>query len=174
MISINNPKNRGEFIQLHRSNTNPINRMKITILSKSAFVLLAALLFACGAENKEEKAVVEKEPVEVKETPAPVAEPVEEPVKEEVISDASKTMSGEDKIGNSDCLSCHMKERQVVGPAFLDIAAEYENNDANVAKLAAKVIQGGAGVWGEAAMPPHPSLSEEDAKDMVRYILGLS
>ncbi|MEN2282176.1 c-type cytochrome [Algoriphagus sp. SE2] len=153
--------------------------MKITILSKTAIVVVATLLFACGAENKEEKAVVEKETPEVKETPvepAPiVAEMNEEPEKEEVVaSSATKILTGEDKIGNSDCLSCHLKERQVVGPAFLDIAAEYENNDENVSMLANKVIQGGAGVWGEAAMPPHPSLSEEDAKDMVRYILGLS
>lgn len=154
--------------------------MKITILSKSAMIMLAALLVACGAENKEEKAVVvEKETPVVKEAPKEpeptVSEPEVEEVKEEaVVSEASKTISGEDKIANSDCLSCHMKERQVVGPAFLDIAAEYENNDANISKLATKVIEGGAGVWGEAAMPPHPTLSEEDAKDMVRYILGLS
>ena len=155
--------------------------MKVTILSKSAVVFLAALLFACGAENKEEKATTNEPVSEVK---APVEAPVEVPVEvqepeqtqaeeEAVDSNASKTVSGEDLIGNSDCLSCHLKERQVVGPAFLDIAAEYENNDANVTMLANKVINGGAGVWGEVPMPPHATLSEEDAKDMVRYILGL-
>ncbi|MBN3582016.1 cytochrome C [Algoriphagus aestuarii] len=152
--------------------------MKITILSKSIVVVLAALLFACSGENKETQTTetvstpVEKAPVEAK---VEEKEPeVIQPEEEAVDSNASKTVSGEDLIANSDCLSCHLKERQVVGPAFLDIAAEYENNEANVTKLANKVIKGGAGVWGEALMPPHATLSEEDAKNMVRYILGLS
>jgi cytochrome c len=29
------------------------------------------------------------------------------------------------------------------------------------------------GVWGEIPMSAHPNLSEEDAKDMVRYVLLL-
>ena len=152
--------------------------MKITNLSKSAVVILATLLFACSGDNKETQTAetvstpVEKAPVETKvEEKEPEAS---QPEEEAVDSNASKTVSGEDLIGNSDCLSCHLKERQVVGPAFLDIAAEYENNDANVTKLANKVIKGGAGVWGEAAMPPHPTLSEDDAKAMVSYILGLT
>ena len=152
--------------------------MKITILSKSAVVVLAALLFACSGDNKETQATetvstpVEEAPVEAK---VEEKEPeVIQPEEETVDSNASMTVSGEDLIGNSDCLSCHLKERQVVGPAFLDIAAEYENNDENVTKLANKVIKGGAGVWGEAAMPPHHTLSEEDAKTMVSYILGLT
>ena len=41
----------------------------------------------------------------------------------------------------------------------------------NVSLLAEKVINGGVGVWGEVPMPAHPGLSEEDAKDMVRYVL---
>jgi cytochrome c len=151
--------------------------MKITILSKSAVVILTVLLFACGAENKEEK-TVENEATSAVQQPveAPLVEKEPEPIqpeKEEVVSNASKTVSGEDLIGNSDCLSCHLKERQVIGPAFLDIAAEYENNEANVSMLANKVINGGAGVWGEVPMPPHATLSEEDAKAMVSYILGL-
>ncbi|WP_296703471.1 c-type cytochrome [Algoriphagus sp.] len=154
--------------------------MKITILSKLTAVFLVALLFACGSEEKKsEPAVVEKQ--EEKETTTPEAystptnKPSEEntPPEEVVNSSTSKTISGEEKVANSDCLSCHLVERMVVGPAYMDIAAEYENNDENVAMLANKVIKGGAGVWGETAMPPHPNLSEEDAKDMVRYILGL-
>jgi cytochrome c len=66
-----------------------------------------------------------------------------------------------------------MVERKIIGPSYADVAAKYENTEENVTMLAGKIIAGGAGVWGEVMMSPHPSLSEEDAKDMVRYILLL-
>ncbi|MCE7056790.1 c-type cytochrome [Algoriphagus sp. AGSA1] len=156
--------------------------MKIKILLKSATIILAVLLFACGSEEKNAEKSVEKEttvspPPTVVTPPAetePAQDSAETEVKEEAVDgQASKKLTGEEKMANSDCLSCHMMDRLVIGPAFLDIAAEYANNEENVNMLANKVIKGGAGVWGETAMPPHASLSEEDAKDMVRYILSL-
>ncbi|MEB2774230.1 c-type cytochrome [Algoriphagus sp. D3-2-R+10] len=157
--------------------------MKITILSKSATIVLAVLLFACGGGEKAENSADEETIMAT--TPADIAPPVvseptqdtvgaTEEIEEAVESSTSNTISGKDKVGNSDCLSCHYVDRQVIGPSFLDIAAEYSNNEENVAMLADKVIKGGTGVWGEVPMPPHATLSEEDAKDMVRYILGLN
>jgi cytochrome c len=66
-----------------------------------------------------------------------------------------------------------MVERKIVGPSYADVAAKYENTEENVSLLASKVIAGGVGVWGEIAMPAHPSVTEEDAKDMIRYVLLL-
>ena len=153
--------------------------MKITDISKAVVILLALLLGACGGgesaaeKSNEEKFVVSTKPADP--TPPVVSAPKEDTVQEEEIAgESSSEISGEEKIANSDCLSCHYKDRQVIGPAFLDIAAEYENNEENVAMLVDKVIKGGTGVWGEVAMPPHAALSEEDAKDMVEYILSLS
>ena len=153
--------------------------MKITDISKAVVILLALLLGACGGgesaaeKSNEEESVVSTKPADP--TPPVVSVPKEDTVQEEeIVSGSSSEISGEEKIANSDCLSCHYKDRQVIGPAFLDIAAEYENNEENVAMLVDKVIKGGTGVWGEVAMPPHAALSEEDAKDMVEYILSLS
>lgn len=151
--------------------------MKITTLSKAATLILAVGLFSCGGgEGKSETAVkedpvLESKPVET--TPPIVAAPIEELVQDEVIEEASVGLTGEAKIGNSDCLSCHLVERKVIGPSFKEVAAEYKPTDENITKLANKVINGGTGVWGETAMPPHPNLSEADAKDMVKYILSL-
>ena len=151
--------------------------MKITILSNSATILLAVLLFACGGgESTAEKsgkdnAVVSAKPAE---TPPPaVSAPIQEEVKEEILPESTVKISGKDKVANSDCMSCHYVDKQIIGPAFLDIAAEYANNEENIAMLAEKVIKGGTGVWGETVMPPHASLREDDAKDMVKYILSL-
>ncbi len=57
--------------------------------------------------------------------------------------------------------------------AYKDVAAKYENNEENLTLLAGKIIKGGAGVWGQVPMTPHPALSEEDAKQMVKYIFLL-
>ena len=85
---------------------------------------------------------------------------------------ATKT-EGEKLIAKSDCIGCHNKVQKVIGPAYVDIAAKYPLNDENVNHLAAKIIEGGKGVWGEIPMTPHASLSKDDAKQMVTYILGL-
>ncbi len=151
--------------------------MKIKSLSKSAVIILAVIAFACGggektAENSgKDEAVVSAKPAE---TAAPeVSAPIEEDVQEEVAGETAVKMSGADKVANSDCMSCHYVDKQIVGPSFLDIASEYANTEENIAMLAEKVIKGGTGVWGETVMPPHVNLSEEDAKDMVGYILSL-
>lgn len=76
-------------------------------------------------------------------------------------------------IANSDCLTCHMKERKVIGPSYVEVAQKYEFNDKNIEYLATKVIEGGMGVWGNVPMSPHPDISKDDAKEMVKYILSL-
>ncbi|WP_316817731.1 c-type cytochrome [Pedobacter nyackensis] len=80
---------------------------------------------------------------------------------------------GEKLIAKSDCIGCHNKVQKVIGPAYVDIAAKYPLNDENINHLADKVIAGGKGVWGEIPMTPHASLSKDDAKSMVKYILSL-
>jgi cytochrome c len=148
--------------------------MKSTTFFKPTIFLLSILVFSCGEGEKTTEQVSESTPVETQ-APAPVAsaEPSTSEETEAVSAKDSQELTGEDKVADSDCLSCHMVERKVIGPSYLDVAAEYENNEANVAMLAKKIIEGGVGVWGEVMMPPHATLSEEDAKDMVRYILSL-
>lgn len=143
-------------------------------LSKPAALLIATLMYACGGGTTSENAASsETAQTEVVES-TPATAPVETVQKEEISAADSQELTGEDKISNSDCLSCHMVEQKMIGPAYVDVAAEYENNEANVTMLAQKIIKGGVGAWGEVPMPPHADLSEEDAKDMVRYILSLS
>jgi cytochrome c len=76
-------------------------------------------------------------------------------------------------IAKNDCLTCHKVDEKVTGPAYRDVANKYENTDANVKMLAAKVIKGGSGNWGTVPMTPHPAVSEADAEQMVKYVLLL-
>jgi cytochrome c len=76
-------------------------------------------------------------------------------------------------VAKSDCFTCHKVADASVGPAYEAVAARYPKNDAVVDSLAGKILHGGAGNWGSIPMTPHPDLSEDDAKSMVRYILSL-
>jgi cytochrome c len=71
----------------------------------------------------------------------------------------------------SDCATCHKLDEKLVGPSFREIAAKYTEKDIDM--LAGKVINGGAGNWGQVPMTPHPQLSQDDAKTIVKYILLL-
>ena len=80
---------------------------------------------------------------------------------------------GEKLINTADCIGCHNKTQKIIGPSYVDIAAKYEATDKNIELLAGKIINGGKGVWGDIAMTPHASMSKDDAKEMVKYILSL-
>jgi cytochrome c len=87
---------------------------------------------------------------------------------------ASRLARGAKLIEESDCQNCHAKDKKVNGPSYEEIAARYRNNPNAETTLATKVINGGAGVWGETVMSAHPQLTEEQAREMVRYILTIS
>lgn len=76
-------------------------------------------------------------------------------------------------IATSDCLTCHKVDEKVTGPSYKEVSQKYESTDANIDMLAHKVIKGGSGVWGQAMMTPHDTLSLDHAKTMVKYILAL-
>ncbi|MDX2287153.1 MAG: family 16 glycoside hydrolase [Bacteroidia bacterium] len=76
-------------------------------------------------------------------------------------------------IQRSDCQACHNPEVQTVGPSYQAIAAKYPFTSLTVQQLATKIVQGGSGVWGQAAMTAHPDLQMADAMEMVQYILAM-
>ncbi|MDG1279410.1 MAG: cytochrome C [Algoriphagus sp.] len=137
--------------------------MKMNRLLGMGMMALVGMTFACGGGEKTAETTAEATP----------AAPAKEMTLEEKYQDDPIYIKGIEKIKASDCLSCHMVERKIVGPSYAEVAAKYESTEENVTMLAQKVINGGVGVWGEIPMPPHLSLSEEDAKDMIRYVLLL-
>jgi cytochrome c len=128
---------------------------------KKYFVAIAllALVTACGNNNS----AGEKKDS----TAANAAAPADD------MSSNPDYQKGLELIAKSDCLTCHKVSDKLTGPAYKDVAAKYENTDANVTMLAEKIIKGGTGNWGTIPMTPHATLSEADAKQMVKYILLL-
>jgi len=93
------------------------------------------------------------------------------------ISDNPDYQKGLALIGQNDCLTCHRVDERLTGPAYREVANRYANApDTLIDRLAKKIIRGGNdGKWDNmtAPMTPHPSLSEDDARAMVKYILLL-
>jgi cytochrome c len=70
------------------------------------------------------------------------------------------------------CMACHAVEKKVVGPAYKDVGKKYAGQNAE-AKLAAKIKQGGSGVWGAIPMPANPQVSDAEAKQLAAWVLSL-
>lgn len=104
----------------------------------------------------------------------PATTPAVKPaVKPAAADDSADIKKGEALISKSDCFACHKVDAKVLGPSYKDVAAKYPNNAATINQLVEKVKKGGSGVWGAIPMSPHPALSDDDCKAMVKYILSL-
>ncbi len=71
------------------------------------------------------------------------------------------------------CVACHAEVGRKVGPAYQDVAKKYAGRSDAMTYIAGKIRAGGSGVWGAMPMPPHPQVSEADARAMATYILGV-
>lgn len=124
--------------------------MKKVLLVMSA----AVLLYACGGEGT--KAPETTATPETKTAPAAAAEE-----------------KGLNILASLDCTTCHKINEKSIGPAYMDVSKKYEATEANIDSLAHKVIKGGTGVWGTVPMTPHPNLSLDSAREVVKYVLSL-
>ena len=124
------------------------------------YIVLAGLLTACGGGGSTEATKT----TSAKEATASSAN---------TLADNPDYQKGLTLIAGSDCLTCHKTSEKNIGPAYKEVAAKYENTEANIKMLAAKVIKGGSGNWGAIPMTPHPQLKQEDVEQMIKYILLL-
>lgn len=89
--------------------------------------------------------------------------------------DASAAHAGAKALlKKSDCNACHALKTASLGPSFEKIALKYKDDKTAQNRLVKKVISGGSGVWGDAMMPAHTSMSNAEIGSIVKYILSLS
>lgn len=109
--------------------------------------------------------------------PEQTATPTTDSTKKETTVDLSNNpdyQKGLEVAGNNDCFTCHQVDEQLTGPAYKDIANKYATaGDTIVNYLSAKIINGGSGVWGSVPMAPHPSITQEEAQALAKYVLLL-
>lgn len=127
-------------------------------MRKIFFVLfLAGFAAACGNNSGDQRAE------QTKEASAPENAPAD--------ADAQKGLA---LVGKSDCLTCHKIDEPSTGPSYMSVSERYAGKEAEVRdSLANKIIKGGVGNWGPVPMIAHPSISPEDARLMVHYVLSL-
>ena len=73
--------------------------------------------------------------------------------------------------GKRNCMACHQHDKKAIGPSFQEVAARYKGDANAESVLAAKVKNGGGGVWGAIPMPPN-ALSDEELRALVKWVLG--
>ena len=86
----------------------------------------------------------------------------------------SDVKAGLQLIAKNDCFTCHKTNALLIGPSYMKVAEKYKGNSKFISPLADRVIKGSQGHWGKVPMTPHPSLSLEDARLMVKYVLSLN
>ena len=127
---------------------------------------VTCVLIACGNNAENETSTEANAPATTTETTAPQEQLTASGIS---VADADK---GLDLISKSDCLTCHKVEDRLVGPSYKEVANKYPVNDSTFGYLASKIIKGGAGVWGQVPMAAHEGLSEEDARQMAKYVMS--
>ncbi|MCB1232359.1 MAG: PQQ-dependent sugar dehydrogenase [Verrucomicrobiae bacterium] len=80
---------------------------------------------------------------------------------------------GLELMKKSDCFNCHMVDRKLVGPAYLEVAAKYRGQPLAIDEVAKRIVTGSTGIWGEVPMIPHPQHGVEQSRQMVEWILSL-
>ena len=74
---------------------------------------------------------------------------------------------------SKNCIACHSVDKQVLGPAYKEVAAKYAGDKEALARLTKKVREGGVGVWGQIPMPANPQVTEAEAQTLAKWILSL-
>lgn len=73
---------------------------------------------------------------------------------------------------SKNCMACHAVSKKVVGPSYKDVAQKYAGQKDAVSKLAIKIRQGGAGVWGVIPMPANAQVNEDEARKLAAWVLA--
>lgn len=134
----------------------------------SIIVSMIFLAYACGNSNQNSS---DQSAASGSSTPQTEAAATAPATASTDLSDNPDYKKGLALIAKNDCLTCHKVDEKLIGPAYRDVANKYTDKD--IPMLAAKIIKGGLGVWGQVPMTPHPNLSVADAEQMVKYILLL-
>jgi cytochrome c len=85
----------------------------------------------------------------------------------------TSAFADETSLKKNNCMACHAIDKKLVGPSYKDVANKYRGQSDAADKLAKKIRAGGSGVWGTMPMPPHPQVSEVEAKKLANYIINL-
>ena len=80
---------------------------------------------------------------------------------------------GELLLDDYSCFTCHAYAQRGLGPSLEAIAERYADQPGIAPELARRVIEGTVGAWGDEPMRPHLGMPEDEALQMVQFVLSL-
>jgi cytochrome c551/c552 len=84
---------------------------------------------------------------------------------------ATAAISDDAMASKYGCLGCHTVNAKLVGPAFKDVVAKYQNDPAATDRILEQIRKGSSGKWGPALMPPFPMLPETEAQALAHWVM---
>ena len=93
--------------------------------------------------------------------------------KEKALAKLHSLPIGEQLAIKYKCLSCHKKDKKLVGPAFVDIGKRYKNDLNHISQ---SIINGSKKRWQSshgAVMPPFKDINQSDIKTISTWIINL-
>ncbi|MBV8327726.1 c-type cytochrome [Chryseobacterium sp.] len=137
--------------------------MKSQFLSAIILPVLFILCYSCSGKDT---TPIPQPDLHTEQPLSPSAETPAPPVSVSTSSDPGWKL-----IEGADCLACHKTDAKLIGPSYQEVADKY--TEADLERLARKIIDGGKGNWGDIPMTPHQGITQDHAKQMVKYILSL-
>lgn len=149
------------------------------------FVYLSALagalvVFSCQQKPAEQPAQQTQPQEQAQQQPAQQPQAEQKPAEQgsnAQTTQATAQASGEVKdmtalAQQKGCFACHDMNNKKVGPAFKEVAKRFAGQPNIEEELAKRIKNGGVGVWGQVPMPPQ-NVTEQEARDLARWILSL-
>lgn len=90
------------------------------------------------------------------------------------MASASMIAAGKELISSYGCVACHDVEKAVQGPSYRKVSEKYAEKQDAIPYLVGKIINGGIGVWGEAAMPAQSQVSQVDASKIAAFVMAIA
>ncbi|WP_169977347.1 PQQ-dependent sugar dehydrogenase [Tautonia rosea] len=90
------------------------------------------------------------------------------------LASGSAAHPGLELMRKTTCFSCHTTRAASAGPPYREVGRKYAEDPEARERLASKIVSGGAGVWGDQPMPPHPQHDTGQTRLMVDWILSLA
>jgi cytochrome c len=160
-------------VEIIAGNTPPTVSVRATGINQTFFRPGAPIDYAVSVSDPEDRtAAAGRVAVSIDYVPetfdlTPLLEPDRQPVDATTRFAVAKAM-----LARTDCSGCHARDTPSIGPTYVMLAGKYRPDPTTIGALAMKVRMGSSKVWGEAEMPPHPSLTTHEIRTILEYMLS--
>ena len=159
-----------DMVELYAGNETPVVNVQLTNANKSFYLPGRPIQYSVTVSDKNDTSKIDPANLFVS---VDYVQGVSQSSTGKAAQLESGAVGGKNIMMSLDCKSCHKENEKSIGPSFMQVAQKYAKDANAVSYLSQKIIKGGGGVWGEAAMAAHPNLPQSDAQQIVAWVLSL-